>query len=91
MAVRIGPILDLEEQMQHDTNGSLRDRLTGEFVDATKRIKRTMDGGVLPTEFVILSKLVAAYDAAVTVVTTVWNSIHGNDTVQSRTVQSRFF
>ena len=76
MAEKIGPMLVLEEQLQQDGSGALRDRLRDEFAQSASRIKRTLNGGVTPAEFQSLSKLVAAYDAAGTVVEKVWQRTH---------------
>ena len=76
MADKIGPLLALEEQLQQDGGGALRDRLRDEFAQGASRIKRILNGGVTPAEVQSLSKLVAAYDAAGTVVEEVWRRTH---------------
>lgn len=69
-------MLELEEQLQTDASGQLRDRLLAELQDQAQQIKRQLDRGVPPQEFQTLSRLQAALEAASLTVKVVWLNFH---------------
>lgn len=69
-------LLDLEQQLQNDPGGQLRDRIMAELEDEARQLKRRMDRGVPPQEFQTLSRLQTALEAAGLTVKVVWHRFH---------------
>jgi len=73
-------MLALEEQLQADGEGQLRDRLLAELEEEAQQLKRQLDRGVPPQEFQTLSRLQDAVEAARLTIKVVWLNFHPQST-----------
>lgn len=67
----------LNEQLERDVSGELRDRLIGELRVATADIEMALDRGVPPTQAETLRSLLEAVQLSECILEEVWRSVHG--------------
>jgi hypothetical protein len=67
----------LNEQLERDTTGELRDRLIGELRTAGADIEAALDRGVAPAEVETLRNLLEAVQLSECILDEVWHSVHG--------------
>lgn len=72
------PLLDMEEGLKKDADGTYRKEIVDQFAAFSSQIKRTMDSGLPPDEFQKWEQLRNGVDAASNVVEKVWGGMHGS-------------
>ena len=70
-------ILEMEEQLKKDTDGTYRKQLLDQLSVSLGEIKNALDAGLAPDEFQAMNQLKDAVEDASTVVENVWNGLHG--------------
>ena len=63
---------DLMEQLLNDSKGEVRDAAIARLKEIEQGVKRTLDGGVSPAQFQVLTKVHEALEQASTVVDDSW-------------------
>ena len=66
---------DLMEQLLNDSTGEVRDAAKERIKEIERDVKRSLDGGVSPNEFQVLSKVHVALEHASTVVEDSWSLV----------------
>ncbi|MBG0775381.1 MAG: hypothetical protein H0S85_02990 [Desulfovibrionaceae bacterium] len=66
------PLLDVEEGLKGDFNGTFKKQLEDELFDGLSSLRRTMDAGLSGEDFAKAEKFRVALEAARTTVDTVW-------------------
>lgn len=69
-------LLDIEENLKKDRDGTYKKEIMDQFAAHLSQIKRAMDSGLPPEEFQKMEKLKNAVDAASDVVEKVWKGMH---------------
>jgi hypothetical protein len=71
-------MLGLEGELAADTGGQRKAEVIAALQDCAREIKRTLDAGVAPAQFAGLQAQMEGFDAAVSVVETIWKRHHPN-------------
>lgn len=66
---------DLMEQLLNDADGEIRDAAITRIKEIEQDVKRTLDSGVSPAEFQVLTKVYGALEQAGTVVDDSWSLV----------------
>lgn len=69
-------IMELDQRLANDPDGTELRRLTGRLQAGKGRVVRKMDRGVGMQEYARLSSLSQAYDAGIEALPKLWASIH---------------
>lgn len=72
-------VLALNEQLESDKTGELRDRLIAELQVAADEIKAALGGGPAETEAAVLKGLLEAVKCGEGVLVEVWNGFHSTE------------
>lgn len=70
-------VLDLEEKLAQDADGSYRDGLCDSLRNELTNVKRQISAGLPPDEFQEAGKYQAALESAISVVERAWQIEHG--------------
>ena len=68
-------MLDLEEELEKDANGSCKKALTDQLAEHLSGVKAAMNSGLSPDEFSSMQKLKDALEAAMVVVENSWENL----------------
>jgi hypothetical protein len=66
---------DLMDQLITDSEGKIRDAAVRRIKEIERGVKRTLDAGVSPAEFQVLSKVHSALEQAAAVVDDSWSLV----------------
>lgn len=70
-------ILDIEEKLAGDADGSYRNSLCDSLRSELSAVKRHIDAGLPPDEYQEASQYLAALESAISVVERAWQAEHG--------------
>lgn len=69
--------LNMEAKLEDDKDGEYRRKVLGELAQQTAEIKRTLNRGVVPSEYKQFNLLLQSIEAAADTIDRVWQHIHG--------------
>ncbi|MEM6654262.1 MAG: EscE/YscE/SsaE family type III secretion system needle protein co-chaperone [Planctomycetota bacterium] len=69
-------VVDLEEKLHADSDGSLRNELATHLSAVRGEVKRAIDAGLAPDEFERAQQIHTGLERAAAVVDDVWNNLH---------------